>query len=99
MSIHPDTLPPQGGWFALIKCCSPTPRYWLGWTAVTPKELLFSITLASPYPVELLWSQPGDEDAEEDLTYPYIQYWLPDTDWFELPQSAVNKICAKEGQG
>jgi hypothetical protein len=98
MNIQDNVPPLQGGWLALVKGCSPTPRYWLGWTALQPTELLSQIVLVSPYPVLLLWSQPGEEEDAEELTYPVIQHWIPDTDWFELPHSVVNEICARKVQ-
>ncbi|HEY9610484.1 hypothetical protein [Allocoleopsis sp.] len=93
MNIHDNTTQSQEGYLALLKCCSPIPRYWLGWTPESPTVLLIQITLVSPYPIELLWSIPGSEDEEEALTYPYISYWIPDSDWFELPPTAVDEIC------
>lgn len=86
------------GYLVLIKCDSSVPRYWLGWTANPAELLLLQITLTSSHPAELLWSEPGNEEEEEELAYPYIRYWVPDSDWFELPQSAVDEICARGGQ-
>lgn len=59
------------GCLVLIKCNTPVSRYWLGWTA-NPTELLLQITLASLHPAELLWSEPGNEEEEEELAYPYV---------------------------
>ena len=83
------------GWLVLIRCDFPIPRYWLGWWALHPSELVMQLTLTCRHPVKLLWAQPGEEEEEEELTYPVIQYWLPDTDWFELPQFAVDEICSR----